>query len=90
MALAAMLGWGGFTWRRAESAMETAMKAHDSVDRLELKLAEKYLTKEDFEAQMDRLFKTLARFEEKLDYHVYAQAKDINALRHKLKKYEED
>jgi len=69
----AVLGWGGFTWRRAEQALEMAHRATDQTDKLELKLAEKYLTKDEFEMNMDRLFKTLARFEEKLDYHVFHQ-----------------
>jgi len=43
------------------------MNASDAVDRLELKLAEKYLTKEEFVLQMDRLFSAIARIEEKLD-----------------------
>lgn len=84
----AVLGWGGFTWRRAEQALDAAHAAADATDRLELKLAEKYLTKDEFESQMERLFKTLARFEEKLDYHVYGQAQDINKLRNKLSKFE--
>lgn len=83
-----MLGWGGFTWRRAESAHEVAERMSDRIDALELKIAEKYLTKEDFELQMDRLFATLARFEKKLDFHVYEQANNINALNDRLQKYE--
>jgi glutathionyl-hydroquinone reductase len=84
----AVLGWGGFTWRRAEQALDAAHAAADATDKLELKLAEKYLTKDEFEAQMERLFKTLARFEEKLDYHVYGQAKNIQYLRQQLSDYE--
>jgi hypothetical protein len=85
-----VLGWGGFTWRRAEQALDAAVKACDATDKLELKLAEKYLTKDEFEYQMERLFKTLDRFEEKLDYHVYNQAQDIQALRKRLSRYEEN
>lgn len=83
-----VLGWGGFTWRRSEQALDAAMKASDATDKLELKLAEKYLTKDEFEYQMERLFKTLSRFEEKLDYHVYGQAQDIQHLRKRLSEYE--
>lgn len=86
--MTAVLGWGGFTWRRAEQALDAAHAAADATDKLELKLAEKYLTKDEFEAQMERLFKTLARFEEKLDYHVYGQAKNIQYLGQKLSDYE--
>lgn len=85
----ATIGWGGFTWRRAERALDAAYAASDATDKLELKLAEKYLTKEEFESQMDRLFKTLARFEEKLDYHVYNQAQDISTLRKRLSSFED-
>lgn len=88
-ALTAILGWGGFTWRRAENAVQIALRAEGATDKLELKLAEKYLTKEEFELNMERLFKTLARFEEKLDYHVFHQAEDIQKLRGRLSKYED-
>lgn len=80
----AVLGWGGLTWRRSEQALDAARSAAESTDRLELKLAEKYLSKDEFESQMERLFKALARLEEKLDYHVYNQSKDINTLLHTL------
>ncbi len=84
--IAGLLGWGGFTWRKAESAILEARSATDKTDRLELKVAENYLTKKEFEHSMDRLFKTLARFEEKLDYHVYEQDQTINRLRSQLSK----
>ena len=85
-AMAAMLlGWGGFTWRRAETALLEARQASDKTDALELKVAENYLTKKDFELSMERLFKTLARFEEKLDYHVYQQDERIADLKGRLK-----
>ncbi|WGL30763.1 lysozyme [Synechococcus phage S-CRES3] len=87
---AAVLGWGGFTWRRAEAALIAARMASDATDKLELKLAEQYVTKKELEMTMDRLFKTLGRFEEKLDYHVYAQASEITKLRAKLNIFEKD
>lgn len=83
---AALLGWGGFTWRKAESALLEARQATDKTDALELKVAENYLTKKDFELSMERLFKTLARFEEKLDYHVYQQDERISELKGRLRK----
>ena len=79
--IAALLGWGGFTWRRAETALMEARTALDKSDRLELKVAENYLTKKEFELSMDRLFKTLGRFEEKLDHHVYDQDQTIKVLK---------
>jgi len=83
--VAALLGWGGFTWRKAENALLEARQAIDKTDKLELKVAEHYLTKKDFELSMERLFKTLARFEEKLDYHVYQQDERIADLKGRLK-----
>jgi hypothetical protein len=82
--IAALLGWGGFAWKKAEDAMLAARAAADQVDRVELKMAEKYLTKQEFEITMERLFGTLARFEEKLDYHVHEQDQSIKRLKRKL------
>ena len=86
--IAALLGWGGFTWRRAEDALLAARAAADQVDRVELKMAEKYLTKQEFELSMERLFGTLDRFEEKLDYHVYEQDRNIKNLKSRLQQYD--
>lgn len=87
---AALLGWGRFTWKKAEDALTAARAAADQVDKLELKVAETYLTKEDFDHYMDRLFKTLSRFEDKLDYHVYQQDERINDLKSRLRKYNKE
>jgi len=86
--IAALLGWGGFTWRRAEDALFAARAAADQVDRVELKMAEKYLTKQEFELSMERLFGILDRFEEKLDYHVYEQERNIKNLKNRLQQYD--
>ena len=82
--MAVLLGWGGVTWKRVETALLEARSATDKTDRLELKVAEQYLTKKEFESSMDRLFKTLARFEEKLDYHVYEQDQTIKRMKNHL------
>lgn len=79
-----VMGWGTFTWRKAEKAIEAAERAVDRTDKLELKMAEHYLTKNEFEMTMDRLFKSLARMEGKIDYHVYEQADQIKSLRQQL------
>jgi hypothetical protein len=71
---AALLGWGGFTWRRAEAAMQSAQDAANQVDRVELKMAENYLTRKEFELSMDRIFSTLERLEKKLDFHLTGRA----------------
>lgn len=81
----ALLGWGGFTWRRAEDAVKVANNASSHVDRVELKVAEFYLTKKEFELSMDRLFSTLTRLEGKLDTHVFHQDERIQALKGRLR-----
>ena len=82
--LPAVVGWMGFTWRRAEKALEHAERVADKVDRVELKMAEQYLTKKDFELAMERLFKGFARIEEKIDFHVYEQDRSIKEMRRRL------
>lgn len=93
--LTAVLGWGGFTWRRAEDAITHAIRAGDRVDRLEVKIAENYLTKVEFQAYMDRLFETLGEMKggmqyltERVDYHVTEQAMESRELRNKIKDLE--
>ena len=91
--LTAVLGWGGFTWRRAEDAITHAIRAGDRVDRLEVKIAENYLTKVEFQAYMDRLFETLGEMKggmqyltERVDYHVTEQAGESKALRAEIER----
>jgi len=62
---------------------------------VELKMAEEYLTKKDFELYMDRLFDTLAEMKgavkyvsDRVDYHVAEQARETKNLREKLSSYE--
>jgi len=93
--LTAVLGWGGFTWRRAEDAITMAIKAGDRVDRLEVKIAENYLTKQEFQAYIDRLFETLGEMKggmqyltQRIDYHVTEQAMESKELRRKIKDLE--
>jgi hypothetical protein len=88
---AAMIGWGGFTWKRAEEALTQARAAADKVDQVELKMAENYLTKQEFENYMDRLFGTLGEMKdgmqyltERVDYHVTEQAAESKELRRRL------
>ena len=98
--ITAVLGWGGFTWRKAEDAIANSIKASDRVDRLEVKMAENYLTKDEFQAGMDRLFVTLGEMKggmqyltERGDFHVTEQAgeskhlkSEIERLRHQAQK----
>lgn len=89
--ITAVLGWGGFTWRKAEDAITHAIKAEDRVDRLEVKMAENYLTKQEFQAYMDRLFSTLGEMKngmhyltERVDYHVTEQAGESKMLKQEI------
>jgi hypothetical protein len=87
---AALLGWGTFAWKRAEDALLAARTASGQTEKLELKVAETYLTKREFELSMERLFSTLSRFEDKLDYHVYQQDERINDLKDRLRQAKKD
>jgi len=94
--ITAVLGWGGFTWRKAEDAITHAIKAADRVDRLEVKIAENYLTKQEFQAYMDRLFETLGEMKngmhyltERVDYHVTEQAGESKQLKAEIKRLRE-
>jgi len=94
---AALLGWGGFTWKRAEDAMVTARKASDLASKVELKVAENYLSKKEFELYMDRLFGTLAEMKdgmqyltERVDYHVTEQAGESKQLKAEIQRLREN
>lgn len=91
--ITAVLGWGGFTWRRSEEAITQAIKAGDRVDRLEVKMAENYLTKDEFQAGIDRLFLTLGEMKggmqyltERVDYHVTEQAGESKHLKSEIER----
>ena len=53
------------------------------VDALELKLAEKYVTKHDFKNHQMILFTTLQRLEDKVDAHVSEDASRIAQMKQK-------
>ena len=53
------------------------------VDALELKLAEKYVTKHDFKNHQMLLFTTLTRLEDKVDAHVSEDATRIANIKRK-------
>ena len=91
--ITAALGWGGFTWRKAEDAISHAIKAADRIDRLEVKIAENYLTKQEFQGYMDRLFETLGEMKggmqyltERVDYHVTEQAGESKELKAEIRR----
>jgi uncharacterized membrane protein len=61
MVVTALLGWGTFTWRKAEEALVTAQKATDATDRLEVKLAENYVTKEELKTSVEMVMSEFGR-----------------------------
>ena len=86
-----VMGWGSFVWKKAEAALEKAERVADRTDRLEIKLAENYLTKREFELQMDRMFNVLSEMKdgmgyltERVDYHVSEQASESKNLRQEI------
>lgn len=86
--ITAALGWGGFTWRKSEDALVRAIQTSDRVDKLEVKIAENYLTKQEFQVYMDRLFGTLGEMKggmqyltERVDYHITEQSGESKRLK---------
>jgi hypothetical protein len=53
------------------------------MDRLELKMAETYVTKETLYRMFDRLDHSLSRMEEKLDAHVFEDPDKLREIRRK-------
>lgn len=91
--IASMLGWGGFTWKRAEEALTQSRQATDKIDSVELKMAEHYLSKKEFESNMSRLFSTLGEMKdgmqyltERVDYHVSEQARESRGLKNEVER----
>ena len=92
-----VMGWGSFVWKKAEAAIEKAERVSDRTDRLEIKLAENYLTKREFELQMDRMFGVLSEMKdgmgyltERVDYHVSEQAGESKALKAEIRRLKGD
>jgi hypothetical protein len=83
-----VISWGSFTWRRSEYAVDVAKKSFEKTDKLELKLAEQYLTKSDFDAHMARLFVTLDRLEAKMDTRMTEHTFELKAIYSRLKSTE--
>ena len=88
-----VLGWGALTWRKSEQAKDVAEQALHKIERVELKMAEDYLSKKEFEASMDRLFDNLKEIKadmkyitERVDYHVEEQAGEVRELKRQLEK----
>tara|TARA_B100001778_G_scaffold4470_2_gene3827 strand:+ start:9586 stop:9858 length:273 start_codon:yes stop_codon:yes gene_type:complete len=79
-AIAATLSMFGVSFRKIDAADRR-------MDALELKVAEKYVTKEEFRAQFTELFRVLARLEDKIDAHV---SEEQNRIAYMKKKYHLD
>ncbi len=62
-AIASVLSLFGVSFRKLDYADKR-------MDALELKVAEQYVTKQEFREQFSELFKVLARLEDKIDAHV--------------------
>lgn len=76
LALTTALGAASFLLRRIDGV-------DSRVDKLELKVAETYVTKETMYRILDRLEGSLSRMEEKLDAHVFEDPEMIKRLRDK-------
>ena len=74
--VAALLSLFGVSFRKIDAADRR-------MDQLELKVAEKYVTKEEFRQQFQELFRVLARLEDKIDAHVSEKALKIEAIKKK-------
>jgi hypothetical protein len=88
-----VLGWGALTWRKSEQAKEAAEQALHKIERVELKVAEDYLSKKEFEGNMDRLFEDLKEMKadmkyisQRVDFHIEDQALTVKQLREQLSK----
>lgn len=67
--VASILGLAGATLKRFGDIEKR-------IDQVELNVASKYISKEDFTLAQDRLFRVLERFETKLDLHVFGELSD--------------
>lgn len=74
--ISTILGSYGFIFRKIDSI-------DNRIDKLELKVAETYVTKEDMEKEFNYLFNTLRRMEEKIDAHIFGDYQQINRLKQK-------
>ena len=66
---AAILGLSGSTLKRFGDVEKR-------LNQIELNVASRYITKEEFQAAQDRLMGVLERFEVKLDLHVFGDLDD--------------
>ena len=65
-----LLSGAGLTWKRFSDV-------NDRVDRIEIRLAEEFATKNDMNAAFDKVDKALCRFENKLDALVMSELRTL-------------
>lgn len=74
--VAALLSLFGVTFKKIDAADRR-------MDALELKVAEKYVTKEEFRQSFTELFRVLSRLEDKIDAHVSEEQIKFQMLKEK-------
>lgn len=65
-----LLSGAGLTWKRFSDV-------NDRVDRLEIRLAEEFATKDDMNTAFDKVDQSLCRFENKLDALVMSELRTL-------------
>lgn len=70
LVVSTVLSGAGLTWKRFSDVNER-------VDRLEIRLAEDFATKEDMNTAFDKVDKSLCRFENKLDALVMSELRTL-------------
>jgi hypothetical protein len=65
-----LLSGAGLTWKRFSDV-------NDRVDRIEIRLAEEFATKNDMNTAFDKVDKALCRFENKLDALVMSELRTL-------------
>jgi uncharacterized coiled-coil protein SlyX len=70
LVVSTVLSGVGLTWKRFSDV-------NDRVDRLEIRLAEDYATKDDMNTAFDKVDKSLCRFENKLDALVMSELRTL-------------
>jgi len=74
--IASLLSLFGVTFRKIDCADRR-------MDALELKVAENYVTKQEFKEQFQELFRVLERLEDKIDAHVGGDRRRIDEMKRK-------
>ncbi|QNJ26006.1 hypothetical protein SynSYN20_01679 [Synechococcus sp. SYN20] len=85
-----VLGWMGFTWKRTDRALDSVERVSDKIDKVELKMAENFVTKADFHLSIERMMKGIDRLDKKTDLLVFDQSTTIRELKSRLRNHGED